>query len=80
MAYLALYNVKLCRYDYEKKTSIHDEDNGILYVDSFADAATQIEDYYADELETMSIELFDAGFFHFSSEYLPIIKKIINEA
>ncbi len=80
MGYLALFNVKLCHYNFETKTNTYTEDNGILYVDSFADAAQQIEDCYADELESMNIELFDISIFTFSSEYLPMIKKLINEA
>ena len=52
---------------------------GIIYADSFADAAKKIEDAYGDELFDLSITLYDSSLFTFPQDKMPIIRQILEE-
>lgn len=52
---------------------------GIIYVDSFADAAKKIEEVYGDEMFDLSITLYNNALFTFSQEKMPIIRQILEE-
>ena len=52
---------------------------GIIYADSFADAAKKIEDTYGDELFDLSITLYDSSLFAFPQDKMPIIRQILEE-
>ena len=51
---------------------------GIIYADSFADAAKKIEEAYGDEMFDLSITLYDSSF-TFPQEKMPIIRQILEE-
>lgn len=52
---------------------------GIIYANSFADAAKKIEEAYGDEMFDLSITLYDNTLFTFSQEKMPIIRQILEE-
>lgn len=51
---------------------------GLLYSESFADAARQIEECYGDELSDMKIELYEDGIIEFHPKDLPVVRKLLN--
>lgn len=51
---------------------------GLLYSESFADAARQIEEYYGNDLFDMKIELYEDGIMEFHPKYLPVVEKLLN--
>lgn len=73
--YTALFTVHLY-IDPEKPDFV---ECGIVYADSFADAAKKIEEAYGDELFDLSITLYDNALFHFPQEKMPIIRQILEE-
>lgn len=36
-------------------------DNCLIYADSFADAAQKIEEYYGEDIKSLSIHMYDVG-------------------
>ena len=52
---------------------------GIIYADSFADAAKKIEEVYGDEMFDLSITLYDSSLFTFPQDKMPIIRQILEE-
>lgn len=52
---------------------------GIIYANSFADAAKKIEEAYGDEMFDLSITLYDSSIFTFPQEKMPIIRQILEE-
>lgn len=51
---------------------------GLLYSESFADAARQIEEWYGNDLSDMKIELYEDGIIEFHPKDLPVVKKLLN--
>lgn len=51
---------------------------GLLYSESFADAARQIEEYYGNDLSDMKIELYEDGIIEFHPKDLPVVEKLLN--
>ena len=54
-------------------------EGGIIYADSFADAAKKIEEAYGDEMFDLSITLYDSSLFTFPQDKMPIIRQILEE-
>ena len=52
---------------------------GIIYADSFADAAKKIEEAYDDSMFDLSITLYDSSLFRFPQDKMPIIRQILEE-
>lgn len=73
----ALYKATLYIFEEDNKTHRY-EICGILYADSFADAARQIEEYYGDELGDIKIELYEEGLIEFAPSKLPEVQKILD--
>ena len=61
MSYPCLYKATVCYYDGDAKDSVTEVMHGIIYADSFADAASQIEKYYGEDLIALETELFEDG-------------------
>lgn len=56
----------------------HGVTHGILFSDSWADAAKQLEEYYGEEIESMHIEMFEDGLIEFPAEYYNSIHSILS--
>ena len=59
------------------ETGVYHYEGGILYADSWDDAAKQIHEIYQDDLVSMSIEMFDEYDFIFPLKKAREIKSLI---
>lgn len=68
MKFPTLYSVHLSYYE---DGELHKgKITGILFSDGWSDAATQISDYYGDDVESMSIELFEDGMIEIPAKHV----------
>ena len=65
----------LCKVEYWDDNQMR-TDNCLIYADSFTAAAQQIEEYYGDEIESLSIQMFDIGMWRVPEEF---VKRIVEE-
>ena len=73
MTYPALAKVKYYN-DVDKRT---DEAVHLLQVYNFQDAAKQLEDYYGEDLEAMTIDIYEEGLITFPDTMYEMLKTIM---
>ena len=77
MNYPCLYKATVFYYDGEAQSDVTETMHGILYADSFADAARQVESYYGKDLISVETELFEDGLIEIPEAEVATIRKIL---
>lgn len=73
MSYPAIAKVKF----YDEVYNRTDEAVHLLQVYNFQDAAKQLEDYYGEDIEAMTIDIFEEGLITFPDTMYQMLKDIM---